>query len=140
MKSALFFTSPNVQVTLPPNWAAISVGPCQSEVWLSTTPPSSSASATAFSLSFARDVAQAVDQRHVGFVEKVGGSLDRLVERRFLAVDQRIGYCCSAVWFRNQRLAQDAGVLGLDDFRRSACSSMSSHTQPQNVQVAFLTM
>jgi hypothetical protein len=32
MKSARFFTSPSVHVTLPPNWAAISVGPCQSEV------------------------------------------------------------------------------------------------------------
>ena len=40
MKSALCFTSPNVQVTLPPNWAAISVGPCQSDVWLSSSPPS----------------------------------------------------------------------------------------------------
>jgi len=47
MKSARFFTSPNVHVTLPPNWAAISVGPCQSEVWLSTTPPIISARATA---------------------------------------------------------------------------------------------
>ena len=37
----------NVADTLPPNWAAISVGPCQSEVWLSITPPTSSASATA---------------------------------------------------------------------------------------------
>ena len=32
MKSARFFTSPSVHVTLPPNWAAISVGPCQREV------------------------------------------------------------------------------------------------------------
>ena len=37
MKSARFLTSPSVQDTLPPNWAAISVGPCQSDVWLSMT-------------------------------------------------------------------------------------------------------
>ncbi len=47
MKSARFLTSPSVHVILPPNWAAISVGPCQSEVWLSTTPPIDSANATA---------------------------------------------------------------------------------------------
>ena len=47
MKSARFLISPNVQVTLPPNWAAISVGPCHSDVWLSITPPIISVSATA---------------------------------------------------------------------------------------------
>ena len=47
IKSARFLISPSVHVTLPPNWAAISVGPCHSDVWLSITPPTSSASDTA---------------------------------------------------------------------------------------------
>ena len=33
--------------TLPPNWAAISVGPCHNDVWLSITPAAISARATA---------------------------------------------------------------------------------------------
>src|SRR5262245_57817432 len=39
----------------------------------------------------AGDVAEPVHQRHVGVVENVGGDLDGFVNRRFAAVDQRVG-------------------------------------------------
>ena len=115
MKSARFLTSPSVQDTLPPNWAAISVGPCQSEVWLSITPPISSASADRLALGLAGDVAQAVDERHVGGVQELGRGLDRLVDRGLLAVDQGVGVEPLGGVVLEPRLAEDAGRLGLDD-------------------------
>ncbi len=90
MKSARFLTSPNVHVTLPPNWAAISVGPCQSEVWLSTTPPIISASATAPRVVSHVTLLSPYTKRHVGVVENVGRDFDGLGHRGLLAVDQRI--------------------------------------------------
>src|SRR3989442_7876202 len=49
------------------------------------------------------------------------------------------GYRCSAVWCRNQDSPRLQAFLALTIRSPSACSSMSSHTQPQKVQVAFLT-
>src|SRR5229473_8110860 len=45
----------------------------------------------------------------------------------------------SAVWLRNQASPRMQAFLVLVMRSPSACSSMSSHTQPQKVQVAFLT-
>src|SRR5262245_51935862 len=45
----------------------------------------------------------------------------------------------SAVWFSNQASPRLQAFLLLTIRSPSACSSMSSHTQPQKVQVAFLT-
>ena len=48
MRSALFFTSPSVVFDSPTCCRARMVGPWQTEEVLSTTPPVSSASSTAF--------------------------------------------------------------------------------------------
>src|SRR4249920_1485840 len=45
----------------------------------------------------------------------------------------------SAVWFRNQASPRLQAFLALTIRSPSACSSMSSQTQPQNVHVAFGT-
>src|SRR5262249_43117432 len=50
------------------------------------------------------------------------------------------GYRCSAVWCLNHASPRLQAPLVLTIFGPSACSSMSSHTQPQKVHVAFLTM
>src|ERR1700741_3817544 len=101
MKSARFFTSPSVQDTLPPNWAAISVGPCQSEVWLSMTPPINSASETA-----SRCASQ------VTFVKMPRGYVDRVVDGSGLAVNQRVGEQTLGRVMAKPRFAETAGALG----------------------------
>src|SRR3954464_10391915 len=49
------------------------------------------------------------------------------------------GYRRSAVWFLNHDSPRLHARLVSTIFTPSACSSMSSHTHPQNVQVAFFT-
>src|SRR5438093_13455930 len=50
------------------------------------------------------------------------------------------GKRCSAVWFLNQDSPRMHARLVSTIFSPSACSSMSSQTQPQKVHVAFLTI
>src|SRR3989442_217637 len=49
------------------------------------------------------------------------------------------GYRCSAVWYLKCASPRLQAFLALTIRSPSACSSMSSHTQPQKVHVAFLT-
>jgi len=50
MRSARFFTSPRVHFDSPTAWRARIVGPWQTDEVLSTTPPTISASSTAFAM------------------------------------------------------------------------------------------
>src|SRR5258706_8160146 len=140
MKSARFLTSPRVQVTLPPNWAAISVGPCQSEVWLSTTPPISSVRATASR--WASDV-MLLSPYARGVLAWSRNSAAASTAASTVAGFPSIsasGKRRSAVWFLNQASPRLQAFRALTIRSPSACSSMSSQTQPQNVQVAFFTI
>src|SRR5207247_5492131 len=49
------------------------------------------------------------------------------------------GYRCSAVWYLKWASPRLQAFLALTIRSPSACSSMSSQTQPQNVQVASFT-
>ena len=79
------------------------------------TPPTSSASRHSLALGFAGRVAEAVHERHVGGVQELGRGFDRLIERGFLAVDQRVGVEPLGGVVLEPRLAEDAGALRLDD-------------------------
>src|SRR5216684_1884314 len=139
MKSARFLTSPNVHVTLPPNWAAISVGPCQSEVWLSTTPPIISARATASRwASHVMLLSPYTNGRSDWYRKWAAASIAASNVAGFPSISAS-GYRRSAVWFRNQDSPRLQAFLALTIRSPSAWSSMSSHTQPQKVHVAFFT-
>src|SRR5205823_4418185 len=67
------------------------------------------------SLGFTRDVAKAVHQRHVGLVQQVRGELDGFSDCGFFAVDERVGIVVLGRVIFEMRLAEAAGVFGLDD-------------------------
>jgi hypothetical protein len=67
------------------------------------------------SLSFARDVAEPVHQRHVGVVEQVRSELHCFVNRRFFPIDQSVRVVVLGRMVLEVRLTEAAGVLGLDD-------------------------
>src|SRR6266571_3326908 len=139
MKSARFLTSPNVQVTLPPNWAAISVGPCQSEVWLSITPPISSVRATASRwASQVMLLSPYTSGMFASCRNPAAASTAASTVAGFPSISAS-GYRRSAVWFLNQASPRLQAFRALTIRSPSACSSMSSQTQPQNVQVASFT-
>src|SRR5438067_9909730 len=114
MKSARFLTSPSVHVILPPNWAAISVGPCQSDVWLNHA-SNHLGKRHRFALRLARDVAQAVHQRHVRPMQVPGRRLDCRVEACRLPVDQCLREEALGGVMLEPRFTKTAGVLRLDD-------------------------
>ncbi len=70
-----------------------------------------------FSLRFARRVAHPVHQRHVGVVKMVGSRLDRFVNGRFLAIDQRVGIFVLGRMIEKPSFAEHAGTLGLVNLR-----------------------
>ncbi len=67
----------------------------------------------AFFLSLTSGIAHSIDERHVGFMEKSGGSFDGFVERRFFAVDQGIGVFFFDGVIKEPCGAQDTSLFGL---------------------------
>src|SRR5262249_42292615 len=68
-----------------------------------------------FTLRLARDVAQPVNERHVGVQQMIRRGLDRVVHRRRPAVDQGVRIEALGGVVLEPRFAQAAGPLGLDD-------------------------
>src|SRR5207244_7311997 len=68
-----------------------------------------------FALRFARDVAEAVHERHVRVVEICGSRFDGVVQRCGPAVDERVGKRMFRRVMLEPRVAKTTGVLRLDD-------------------------
>ena len=68
-----------------------------------------------FTLRLARDVAQPVDERQVGFVQILRGSIDSGGKRRGFSVDDRVWKVTLRGVMLEPSLSETAGVLGLDD-------------------------
>lgn len=66
-------------------------------------------------LGFASDIAEAVDQRHVGPVKVVGGRFDGGIESGRLAIDQRFGKQSLGRVVAEPGFAENAGILGFRD-------------------------
>ena len=112
-------------------------GPWQTLVVVSTLPPIQSPIRRP-ALGFERRVAQAVDQRVPGVGQNLRRPFDAFLELAGWPLIAR-GPLLDLVVQEPGR-SQHAGPFGLDDLCPSTFSSMSSHTHPQNVQVASWTI
>src|SRR5262249_13011378 len=78
-------------------------------------PPDELGQRHSFTLRFACDIAEAVDERHVGVVKEFRRRLDRIIDRGRPSIDERVREEAFRGVVLEPGFTEDAGSLGLDD-------------------------